>query len=87
MTTDLPMKLSELDRLRMVLAKERQQRLQAEAANVQMLQRQLQAQHAALEAENKALFEELKLTYTLNQGDEIAEDGTIKRTPQPPAKE
>jgi hypothetical protein len=87
MTTNLPTKLSELDRLKMVLAKERQGRLQAEAAHLQMLQRQLQAQHSALEGENKTLFEELKTTYNLNPGDEIAEDGTIKRTPQPPAKE
>lgn len=83
MTTELPTKLSELDRLKMTLAKEKQQRLQAEAANLQMLQRQLQAQHAGLEAENKSLFEELKATYKLNPGDEVAEDGTIKRVPEP----
>lgn len=78
--------LTEMDRLRLTLAKERDARLRAEAANVQMMQRQLEMAHAKAQAEFSALHAELRERYTLVPGDEIAEDGTIRRAPQAPAE-
>ena len=76
-----PSCLTEMDRLKLSLMKEKGQRLQAETLNLQMMQRALQAQHAAFEEESKAFSATLKATYALEPGDEIGEDGAIKRTP------
>lgn len=79
--TPLPAALSEMDRLKLTLAKEKQGRLNAEMTNLQMAQRAIQAQFATVDAENKALFDRLKVEYQLAPADEIGEDGTIKRSP------
>lgn len=82
----LPVMLSEVDRLKMQLAKEKQARLQADAINLQMAQRQMQATMQASQAEAQVLFAALKDTYKLAPGDEVGEDGAIKRAPKPPAQ-
>ena len=74
--------ISEIDRLKIQLAKERQLRLKSEAAGLQMMQRQLVAAQQSVEAEATALFGALKATYALEPGDEIGEDGAIKRAPR-----
>lgn len=79
--SDLPTTLSEMDRLKLALAKERAGRLQADAINLQNAQRQLEAAVAKGQVELKALSDELKERYSLAPGDEVAEDGTIKRAP------
>ena len=76
----IPSQLSETDRLRLLLAREKSARLQAEMSNVQMVQRSVQTQLAQIEAENKAFRERLKVEYRLAPADEIGEDGSIKRS-------
>jgi len=76
-----PTVISEIDRLKLDLAKEKRSRLQAEALNLQMMQRNVMAQQISMEAEQKALFEHLRDAYGLSSGDEIGENGTIKRAP------
>ncbi len=78
--SDLPTTLSEMDRLKLALAKEKESRVRAELINAQMVLRSAQAAHMALEAETRVLFEALKQTYSLSPGDEVGEDGSIKRT-------
>lgn len=73
--------LSEMDKLKLQLAKEKASRLQSEMMNLQMVQRQVQGQLQAQEAENKVLFDRLKAEYQLAPADEIGEDGVIKRSP------
>jgi len=87
MPAPLASTLSEMDRLKLLLAKEKASRVQAESVNLQMAQRQIQAQFAVVEAENKALFERLKVDYALAPADEIGEDGVIKRSPVRSLKE
>jgi len=84
---DLPTALSEMDRLKLTLAKEREARLRAEAANIQMAQQQVNAARAQMEIEHRALMEQLKQTYSLTPGDEVGEDGSIKRAPVRAIKE
>ena len=78
--SDLPAKLTEMDRLRLQLAKERQGRLQAEAANLSMAVGRNEAEVRAAQAEDKALFDGLKVSYQLEDQDEVKLDGTIKRS-------
>lgn len=80
-TAALPAQLSELDRLKLQLSKEKQMRLQTEAMNVQMMMRSVEAQMKALDAEQKPFFDYLKSAYQLAPADQIAEDGTITRAP------
>lgn len=77
--SDLPTALSEMDRLKLALAKEKEGRVRVELINAQMVLRSAQAAHMALEAETRALFDSLKQTYSLESGDEVSEDGSIKR--------
>ena len=77
----LPTALSEMDRLKLALAKEKQSRLQAEAANLGMAQRAVNGAIATLEKENAVLFERLKVDYQLAPNDEVSEDGAITRAP------
>jgi hypothetical protein len=77
----VPASLSEMDRLKLTLAKEREARLRAEAANLQMAQRALDAAMARASQEAAALSAELRQRYALAPGDEIAEDGGIRRSP------
>lgn len=76
---EVPSQITEMDRLKLSLAKEKQARLQAEAVNLQMAQRALQAQHEALEKENASLFDGLKEKYNLAPSDQILESGRIVR--------
>jgi len=73
--------LSEVDCLKLRLLSERVARIKAEASNLSMLQKQLNAQHEVLAADQKVLFAALSSTYALAEGDELGEDGTIKRSP------
>jgi len=73
--------LSEMDKLKLTLQKEKQARFQAEGMNLQMAMRQHQAQQGPLQAEAMAFAKELQATYSLAPSDEINEDGTIKRSP------
>jgi len=76
---DLPTKLSEVDKLKLQLAREKQQRLQAEYTNVQMLLRTAQAAISQSQVEHKALGTELRTRYSLAETDVLDEDGTIHR--------
>ncbi len=80
MPAPLPAALSEMDKLKLQLAKERQSRLQAEMVNLQMAQRSVEAQMSTVEEANKVLFDRLKSEYQLAPADQIGEDGTIKRS-------
>lgn len=73
--------LSEVDRLRLTLSREKAARLRAESINLQMAQRALEANHTKAAEEMAALQEHLRVTYDLKPGDELLEDGTIKRAP------
>lgn len=79
--SDTPSQLSEMDRLRLQLSKERQARLQAEAQNLRLAQARHEAEVRQVTAEDKAVFDALKATYALEPNDEILGDGTIKRAP------
>ncbi len=85
--SDAPAKLSEMDRLRLQLSKERQARLRAEAQNLQLSMARHEAEVRAATAEDKASFDTLKATYQLETNDEILGDGTIKRAPVRALKE
>jgi hypothetical protein len=80
----LPTALSEMDRLKLTLQKEKAARFQAEGMNLQLAMRQHQAQQGTLQKESMEFAKELQATYSLAPADEINEDGTIKRAP--PAK-
>lgn len=86
-STNLPVSLSEMDLLKLQLLKEKQARFQAEAANLQMAQRSLQAQQQQLVSESAILSVHLRATYDLAPADEIGEDGAIKRSPVRAIKE
>lgn len=80
-TLSLPTTLTEMDRLKLSLARERDGRLKAEAANLQMAMRAVEGALAKATQETSALSAELRERYMLEQGDEISEDGNIKRAP------
>lgn len=73
--------LSEIDRLRLHLSREKASRLSAEMVNLQMAMEQTKARFAGVQAENIAFFDKLKADYALAPADEISEDGAIKRSP------
>jgi hypothetical protein len=77
------LKLSEMDRLRMQLSKERQLRMRADAHNLNTAMRVLDAEMSAAKREDDALFANMKDAYQLEPSDEVAADGTIKRAPKP----
>ena len=78
-----PTNLSEIERLKFLLIREKKARLQTEAINLQMLQRQMAAQLNSVDAEAQTFFDALKTSYELEPGDEVGEDGSIKRAPRP----
>ena len=78
----LPTTLSEMDRLKLTLQKEKAARFQAEGLNLQMAMRQHQAQQGAIQKESMEFAQHLQATYSLAPADEINEDGTIKRAPK-----
>lgn len=80
-------KISELELTKMQLSKERALRLQAEIQNTRILLRQLDMQQQAHQVQSQEFFDALKKAYALENGDEIAEDGSIKRAPVRSLKE
>lgn len=77
--SQLPDKLSEVDRLKFKLSTETQRRIQAEMAGLQGAMQNLIKQHGQLRTERDTLDAAFKETYALAPGDKIMDDGTIQR--------
>lgn len=79
-----PNQLTEVHLLKVHLLREKQQRLQAESANLQMGQRALDSQYQQLQRENKAMADELNSAYGLKPEDQVSPEGAIVRAPPKP---
>lgn len=84
-----PTQISEIHRLKLQLSKEFLGRLQAEAINLQMAQKQVSVSMQKGHGEQAALMEEIRAAYQLAEGDNITAAGNIERAPKkaPPAEQ
>lgn len=78
---ELPKKLSEEDRLKVILSREKGQRIESQIQLINMQGQMLQREQAGAQLESDALGKVLREKYSLAAGDALQEDGTIVRTP------